>query len=167
MKHLVDGKNLNQYLLEKYKDKKKARAEYSRCLWIMKEKGLTPDEALSYHRIPKNPNWKWIKKVSARRRSGIDKKLLEMPSNVLVELGHDKMTKYFYGSKRLYPYCLKKGLNYKAIITIKKTYGGSIKDIVDNYRKGKKLSWYKQKYDKKEKEPVKLIQPVESVWMFK
>lgn len=145
--YMIDGKNLNNYLLEKYKDKKKAKAEYSRCLWLMREKAFTIEEALNYHRVPKNPNWKWIKKVSARRRRGVDKTLLEAPDEVLIDLGHSKMSKYFYGDKRLHSYCKEKGLNYKAIITIKKRYGLELNEIVDNYKEGKKLSWYKRNFD--------------------
>lgn len=124
--------------------------EYDRCCWLIRNKGLTPDEALNYHRPAQNPNWKWNNLVNHRRRCGIDKKLLEMPKKVLIELGIDKNTKYYYHGKRLKPYCKKAGISYNHIIKIKKVYGGDLNKIVDDYKKGKYLSWYE-----KNKKPLK------------
>ena len=139
---LSNGQGLRDYCMKN----KLGHKEYDRCCWLVKNKGLTPDEALNYHRPPQNQNWKWIDLVNRRRRKGIDKKLLEMPKHVLIELGIDKNTKYYYKGQRLKPYCRKVGISYNHIIKIKKLYGGSLNNIVDEYRNGKYLSWYKKNY---------------------
>jgi hypothetical protein len=92
---------------------------------------------------------------------------LELPKEVLIELGIDKNTKYYYRGQRLRAYCRKTGLNYKAIIKIKKVYGGDLDKIVDDYKKGKYLSWYEK--NKKLQQSAKLtkeqiMEKYKNVW---
>lgn len=110
-KHYVNGMSLFRYCRENGLGK----SEYARCLWLIQNKCMTAEEALNYHRIPKNPNWKWIRKVGQRKRQGIDPKYVEMKDKYIIEMGHNKQAKYFYKGVRLRTWCKKHKISYSAV----------------------------------------------------
>ena len=107
-----------------------SKEEYTRCLWLMKNKCMTPEEALNYHRPPAREDKDWMIKVNQRRRYGIKKEHLELPDKYLIEMGHDKMSKYFYKGMRLRKYCEKRGISYNMVRKRIVKFGLKIEDAI-------------------------------------
>ena len=143
-KYYINGLSFLRYCREKGLK----RSEYERCVWLIRNKCMTPEEALNYHRPPANENKEWIIKVNQRRRNGIPKEYLELPSKYLIELGRNKMAKYFYKGMRLRQYCLKKNISYSMVQQRIKRLGLTIEDAVKLSKKevvllcNKKTPWY-------------------------
>ena len=125
-KHYIDGISLFRYC----KEKGLSKAEYSRCLWLIKNKCMTPEEALNYHRPPAREDKEWRVKVNQRRRYGIKKEYLELPDKYLIEMGFDKQSKYFYKGMRLKKYCEKRGISYTMVYKRIKKFGLKIEDAI-------------------------------------
>lgn len=125
-KHYINGISLFRYCEEKGLGK----AEYARCLWLIQNKCMTPEEALNYHRPPAREDKEWIRKVNQRRRYGIKKEYLELPDKYLIEMGHDKMSKYFYKGMRLKKYCEKRGISYTMVYNRIKKFGLKVEDAI-------------------------------------
>lgn len=107
-KHYINGVSFFRYC----KENKLSKAEYARCLWLIHNKSMSPEEALNYHKPPARQDREWIRKVNQRRRYGIKKEHLELKDKYLIELGHDKQSKYFYKGMRLKKYCEKHKISY-------------------------------------------------------
>ena len=121
-KHMVGDKSL----LEVAGDK----SEYARCLWIIHNKMMTPEQALNYHRPPAREDKEWIIKVNQRRRYGIDKKYLELPDKYVIEQGFEKQSKYFYNGIRLKKWCEKHKVSYSMVYKRIRKFGLKTKDAI-------------------------------------
>lgn len=121
-KHMIGDKTLSNVAGSK--------KEYARCLWLMKNKGMTPEEALEYHRPPAREDKDWIRKINQRKRYGIKKEFLNLPSKYLIEMGFDKQSKYFYQGVRLKKYCEKRGISYTMVYKRIRKFGLNVKDAM-------------------------------------
>lgn len=143
-KYYINGKSFFRYCREKNIE----YAEYKRCLWLIRNKCMTPEEALNYHRPPAKKDKKWIKKVNQRRRYGIKPEYLELPDKYLREMGYDKISKYFYKGVRLTQYCKKHKISYNMVYNRIKRLGLKIEEALKLTKKEvvllsrKKTLWY-------------------------
>ncbi len=129
-KYLINGKSLFRYLQDLGADK----GEYARVLWIIKNKSMLPEEAINYHRQPKNPEWKEQKKRRQREQVyKIKKEFLDSPSKFLIELGFDNQSKYFIDGMRLSKWCKKHKISYTMIINRMRRHKMSVRDAVFNF----------------------------------
>lgn len=143
-KYYIDGVSFSRYCREKGLGKK----EYKRCLWLVHNKCMAPEEALNYHRVAREDK-AWIKKVNQRRRNGIKKEYLELPDECLKQMGYDKITKYFYKGCRLTQYCKRRKINYGTVQKRIKKFGLKIEEALKLTKKElmslplkKKTPWY-------------------------
>lgn len=115
------------------------RKEYVRCCHLVKEKCLTPDEALEYHRTPKNPEWKKIKMQRQRVRCyGYTNQESVLPDEYIRYKGLMKQSKYHYKGKTLHSCCKKwDNVPYSTIRKICKHYRIGVQEAISNYRRKK------------------------------
>lgn len=132
---LKSGQSLHDYCRQNGLGKK----EYVRCCFLIKEKCLTPDEALEYHRVPKNPEWKKIKTQRQRVRCyGYTNEESVLPDEYIRYKGLMKQSKYHYKSGTLHSFC-KRGnpIPYSTIRKICKSYRIGVNEAIKNYRQKK------------------------------
>lgn len=137
-KYYIDGVSLFRYCREHHL----SHAEYSRCLWLIKNKCMSAQEALQYHRPPANKNKAWIRKVNQRRRYGIKKEYLELKDKYIIEMGYDKQSKYFYKGIRLRKYCDKHNINYSTVVKRICKFGLNVEEAV-RFSKKQVIEWIK------------------------
>lgn len=146
---LKTGETLHSYCVRNGLGEK----EYNRCRSLIKEKCLTVDEALVYHRKPKDPEWRKKKTIWLRlNRYGYSKKEADLPDCYYKRKGIEKQSKYFYKGKTLHEYCLSDRVNisYSTIRKIVKHYKIGVSEAIYNYRKGMTYTSYKHsKYERR------------------
>lgn len=143
---LKSGQTLHDYCRQIGLGKK----EYTRCCFLIKEKCLTPDEALEYHRTPKNPDWKKIKTQRQRVRCyGYTNQESLLPDEYIRYKGLMKQSKYHYKGRTLYSFCKKcEDIPYSTIRKICKHYRIGVNEAIKNYRQKKMtfISYRNSKY---------------------